>query len=120
MLAFVYIPVIQRELDNFRSIWNNRRIRKQRNKELPTGVPEHIYSCPEKYGAKKCGFPVAEEQLSEVADQSGVLDTTDEYLDDAFRQECQRHIEDTNEIEPAQADNAYLYLRDNFDSNRLL
>ena len=59
MLAYVYIPVVQKELDVFRvSVWNNHRVRKQKDKELPSGVPEHIYTCPEQHGGEKCGIPV--------------------------------------------------------------
>ena len=50
----------------------------------------------------------------------GVLDNTDDFLDDTFRQECQRHILDTDDIKPAQASNAYWFLRDNFDVNKLM
>ena len=31
-------------------VWNNHRRRKQKGKELPTGVPEHMFQFPEKYG----------------------------------------------------------------------
>ena len=81
MLAYVYIPVIQKELDVFRvSVWNTHRIRKQKEKELPAGVPEHIYTCPESHGGEKCGFIVTEEQLREVAELANVLDGTDDFL----------------------------------------
>ena len=113
MLAYVYIPVVQKELDVFRvSVWNNHRVRKQKGKELPTGVPEHIYTCPEQHGGEKCGIPVTDQQLQEVAEFSHVLDANDDFLDEDFRQECQRHIPNTEDIEPAQASNAYLYLKD--------
>lgn len=43
-MSYVYVPVIQKELDIFReTVWNTHRVRKQKNKELPTGVPEHIH-----------------------------------------------------------------------------
>lgn len=54
-----------------------------------------------------------------VANLSNVLDNTDDYLEPNFRTECARHIPDTDEIEPAEAANAYLYLKANFDSNRV-
>ena len=72
------------------------------------------------YGGEKCGHVITEEQLREVTEFSGVLDNTDDFLDDTFRQECQRHILDTDDIKPAQASNAYLFLRDNFDVNKLM
>ena len=33
--------------------------------------------------------------------------------------ECERHIPDTGEIEPAEAATTYLYLKANFDPNRV-
>lgn len=120
LLAFVYIPVLQKELDIFRvSIWNNHRGRQQKNRELPAGVPEHIYNFPEHYGGQKCGFPVTEERLREVAELSNVLESTGDFLDENFRQECQRHIPNTADIKPAEAANAYLFLKANFDINRI-
>lgn len=120
LLAYVYIPILQKELDVFRvSVWNNHRVRKQKGKELPAGVPEHIYTCPEKYDGEKCGLLVTEQQLMEVANLSNVLDGTDDYLEPNFRKECERHILNTDDITPAEAANAYLYLKANFDSNRV-
>ena len=51
--------MLQKELDTFRvSVWNNHRMRKQKAKELPDGVPEHIYMYPQNYGGEKCGLSV--------------------------------------------------------------
>lgn len=120
MLAFVYIPMLQKELDTFRtSVWNNHRSRYQRDKELPVGVPEHIYHFPEKYGGEKHGLPVTEEELQEVAELSNVLEGTDDYLTENFRRECERHIANVDDIEPAEAVNAYLYLKANIDLSRV-
>lgn len=55
----------------------------------------------------------------EVANLSNVLDATGDYLEPNFRVECERHIPDTNGIKPAEAANAYLYLKANFDPNRV-
>ena len=115
LLAFVYIPVIQKELDIFReTVWNSHRARKQTKKQLPTGVPEHIYCFPQQYGGEKCGHVISEEDLKEVAELSGVLEGTDDYLDPVFRAQCEVFIPDTSEIEPKEAANAYLYLKANF------
>ena len=74
-------------------------------------MPEHIYHCPEKYGGEKCGFAIIEQQLVEVANLSLVLDGTHDYLEPNFHMECERHIPDTDKIEPAEAANAYLYFK---------
>ena len=57
LLAYVMIPLIQRELDTFiNSIWNPHRIRNQKNTALPDGVPNHIYSFPEEYFIENCNI----------------------------------------------------------------
>jgi len=115
MLAYVYITVIQKELDVFWvSVWNAHRIRKQKEKELPVGVPEHIYTSPERHGGEMCGFAVTEEQLREVAELANILDGTDDFLPEDFRQECQKHLPNPEDIEPDQAPNAFLYLKSRF------
>jgi hypothetical protein len=98
------------------SVWNSHRIRKQRHKELPVGIPDHIYNCPDKYGGRKCGIHLTEADLSEVAELSEVLNGTDDYLDCNFRHECQQIINNTDDIEPDQAANAFLYLKAHFES----
>ena len=56
MLAFVMIPLVQRNLDEFKDlIWNSHRIRFQRKTLMPDGVPNHMYDFPENYGMEKCG-----------------------------------------------------------------
>ena len=121
LLAYVYVPVLQKELDTFRiTVWNHHRGRKQKNKDLPAGIPEHIYQFPEKYGAEKCGIPVTDQQLAEVAQLSGVEDMEDDFLEEDFRKECERHIADTDDIEASEAANAYLFLKANFDENSIL
>lgn len=112
MLAYVYIPVVQKELDVFRKcVWNNHRTRKQKGKELPAGVPEHIYHFPEKYGGEQCGFPITKEQLLEVAEASGICECIVDFLTPEIRQECELHLPNIEEIEPADAKDAYLHLK---------
>lgn len=88
LLAYVYIPVIQKELDIFRKcVWNNHRPRKQKAKNLPGGVPEHIYHFPEQYEGERCGINIKKEQLLEFAELSEVLEDSDDYLRPAVRRE---------------------------------
>lgn len=57
ILAYVFIPVLQKELDVFReTVWNTHRIRKQKDTILPDGIPNHIYAFPEEYGMNECGM----------------------------------------------------------------
>ena len=118
LLAYVYIPIVQRELDVFREcVWNNHRTPKQKGKELPTGVPEHIFQFPEKYGGEQCGIDITEEQLLEVAELSDVLQHNDDYLRPAVRKECEKYLPKIEEIKPNDAKDAYLYLKANVDEN---
>lgn len=118
LLAYVYIPIVQKELDVFRQcVWNNHRTRKQKKKELPAGVPEHIFHFPEQYGGDQCGIPITEEELVEVAELSNIFEDTDDYLKPAVRNECERHLPNIDEIEPKDAKDAYLYLKSHVDKD---
>ena len=57
LLAFLLIPVVQKELDLFRTVvWNSHKIRTQKDTALPDGIPDHIYNFPETYGLEECGM----------------------------------------------------------------
>lgn len=51
VFRWVFIPWLQRELDNYTHRVNNTAKRTDRNKILPHGIPNHIYESPETYGA---------------------------------------------------------------------
>lgn len=43
-------------MDVFReTVRNSLRIRKQKDAQLPKGIPNHVFYFPEKYGAQECG-----------------------------------------------------------------
>ena len=45
--------MMQRELDEFRkTIWNNHRIRAQKDTLMVDGIPNHIFEIPERYGVE--------------------------------------------------------------------
>ena len=57
LLAFLFIPLLQKQLDIFKeTISNSHRIRCQKDTNLPSGVPNHIYSFPGEYGLEECGL----------------------------------------------------------------
>lgn len=116
MLAYVYIPLLPTELDCFKdTVWNNHRGRKQRNKHLPDGVPEHIYQFPDQYGGIKSGTHVSDEDLAEVAEVSSILEDTNDYLHPRFRAECERIFPEGKEVLPNEALLAFLFLEQNFE-----
>ena len=56
LLAYILIPVMQKELDTFKdTVWNSHRIRAQKDTHLPNSVPNHVHSFPEEYGSEECG-----------------------------------------------------------------
>ena len=55
-LAYVFIPMLQKECDLFASRWNGHRIRNQAHIQLPTGRPDHIFEFPEEHGLSECGM----------------------------------------------------------------
>ena len=56
LLAYLMIPIMQKELDLFKdTIWNTHQIRMQKDTCLPCGIPNHIYEFPEEYNLEECG-----------------------------------------------------------------
>ncbi|CAB3983975.1 Hypothetical predicted protein, partial [Paramuricea clavata] len=111
MLAYVYIPLLQKELDIFKNtVWNNHRGRKQRNKHLPDGIPEHIYQFPEHYGGTKCGTHLSDEDLEEVAEVSSILEDTNDYLEPQFHAECERKVLKNIQLDSGQVTDLHIYL----------
>jgi hypothetical protein len=50
------VTLIQKELDIFREkVCNTHRVRTQKDRLLPDGVPEHIDNFPEQYNLEECG-----------------------------------------------------------------
>ena len=113
MLAYIFIPIIQRENEIFVDMWNSHRIREQANLELPTGIPNHMFEFPEKYGAHHMGTDVTVDQLREVAQLSGVLGGPANYMDNNLRLSCEQTIPNPENIECKNAADAYLFLKRN-------
>ena len=115
LLAYVYIPIIQRECDIFISYWNSHRIRHQDDLLLPTGVPNHMFAFPENYGGHYCGIPLTEDALKEVGEVSGLPDENQEiYIhDERIKNACKRFLPEPANVTSGKAKEAYLYLRQN-------
>ena len=46
----VYLPLLQNELNDFKEQHNSHRIRKQKDRRVPNGVPDDLYLFPEIHG----------------------------------------------------------------------
>lgn len=78
LLRWLWPNIIQRELDKFCVIQNARRVRKQKEKRLPSGVsPEYSYTCPDLFNGHQCLRPVdsalIDELLSDLEDEKEAL-----------------------------------------------
>ena len=49
-LAFVIVPILQKELDDFVKWWNSHRIRYNRKSDSPKGIPDDLFDIPEAVG----------------------------------------------------------------------
>ena len=59
------------------------------------------------------GWVASEDQLKEVATESGVLEVNDDFLTRQFRQACQRVIPTPANVDPRDVQNAIIYLKQN-------
>ncbi|KAK7001070.1 hypothetical protein R3P38DRAFT_2559293 [Favolaschia claudopus] len=68
---WIWFPLIQHSLDQFCNEQNNHRIRKQKEKLLPSGgSPNQFYANPQKYGGKDCLIKVPAEEIDELLDEA--------------------------------------------------
>ena len=63
------------------------------------------------------GWPVTEDELKEVAHNSGVLETESDFLDPEFRKKCEDIIPSPQDVELQEFVDAYLYLNHNFPTS---
>ena len=67
LFYWIFIPLIQVELNDFQTWWNQHRIRSQSNKNMPSGhVPAHALAHPEQFAGLNCLIPVSTEALQEL------------------------------------------------------
>lgn len=111
MLAYVYIPIIQREINTFIELWNGSRCRLQKNALMPDGIPDFIYSNPEAYGLEDKGWDLTIGELENVACVSGVLKVESDYLTEDFRRQCQHFLPEPENIASKDAAMSYRRLR---------
>jgi len=70
LAMWLWPPLMQRELDKFCFSANNRQMRKQRDKLLPSGVtPNVAHTLPERFGGEDCLQPVDRQVIQEIMDE---------------------------------------------------
>jgi hypothetical protein len=67
LFYWVFVSLIQIELDEFRIWWNQHRVRFQADKNMPSGhIPDDALEHPQFHGGLKCLIPVPKEALDEI------------------------------------------------------
>ncbi|KAJ6580235.1 hypothetical protein B0H10DRAFT_1962623 [Mycena sp. CBHHK59/15] len=89
LFNWLWPKIIQRSLDEFVNYWNNHKIRKQRNKLLPSGFsPNYICDFPERFGLTHFAAPAPQH----------LVDALRENIPKS-RAECYRWVPDEFEAE---------------------
>ena len=111
ILAYVFIPIVQKQCNLFIEYWNSHRIRQQKDLELPTGIPDHIFAFPEEHGGTDCGTVIPIELLRDLGEQSGTLDVdlSIQFTDDRIKVICEQNLPNPDEVEPNDAINMYRF-----------
>ena len=110
VLAYIYIPVVQRECNIFINIWNSHRIRYQ-GMEVQTGIPIHMFEFPEMYGGSFSSNMISKNQLCDSTQASSILQTELEInLEPHVKALCERFLPSPEVVESVNACEAYKFL----------
>ncbi|KAJ7752503.1 hypothetical protein DFH07DRAFT_774437 [Mycena maculata] len=67
LFYWIFVPLIQHELDEFRAWWNQHRVRLQWDKNMPSAhVPAHVFEHPSHVGGIDCRIRIPKEAVSEL------------------------------------------------------
>ncbi|CAC5369865.1 unnamed protein product [Mytilus coruscus] len=68
-IRYCFLPLIRRQLQEFMETWNEHRLRRQRQIQGHTGIPNVLYFQPQMFGTFDYSFPLqcSEETLDELA-----------------------------------------------------
>ncbi|XP_077865488.1 uncharacterized protein LOC144352201 [Saccoglossus kowalevskii] len=111
-LKYIYMPLLEKELESFADEWNSHRIRKQKEQLRPNGVPEDLYKFPELCGGTDMGYAVNEKDLRSIAEEKGVGVPLPDYISQEFRAAADAELSDYfDTITEENAHKAYMFLR---------
>uniref|UniRef100_A0A7M5X0C0 Integrase core domain-containing protein n=1 Tax=Clytia hemisphaerica TaxID=252671 RepID=A0A7M5X0C0_9CNID len=69
-LLFVFLPILQNELNEFARVWNSRNVRQSAS--APGGKPDILYVMPQEIGFENQGLVPSEDDLGVAADVIGL------------------------------------------------
>ena len=71
---WLWPPLLQERLDEYREYWNNHTVRRQKEKDLPSGTsPMHMWTCPThmRPTARDCRVNVRADMVHHLRDEIG-------------------------------------------------
>lgn len=80
---WLWPPLAQERLDEFREYWNNHKLSKQKKKTLPTGTsPRHMWLAPKsvRATARNCSVQVNMESVHRLRDEMGGHEAREEAM----------------------------------------
>ncbi|KAK7058137.1 hypothetical protein R3P38DRAFT_3547593 [Favolaschia claudopus] len=67
LFYWIFVPIIQEQLDEFRTWWNNHRVRFQHDKNMPSGhIPAHAFEHPTHFAGVDCRIRVPQAAVDEL------------------------------------------------------
>uniref|UniRef100_A0A096M004 Uncharacterized protein n=1 Tax=Poecilia formosa TaxID=48698 RepID=A0A096M004_POEFO len=84
LVRFVFMDMLQRDLDECKDRWNKHTIRPVKQSCCPSGKPDVMYHLPHRFGGTDCGFPVSQEQLGQFVTETNNIQCGDEHLQAHF------------------------------------
>ncbi|KAJ6470744.1 hypothetical protein C8R47DRAFT_1148134 [Mycena vitilis] len=67
LFYWLFVPLLQAQLDEFRVWWNHHRVRAQKDKYMPSGhVPADAFDHPQNYGGLDCRIPVPQGAVDDL------------------------------------------------------
>lgn len=85
ILLYVYIPLLETELADLKMAYNAHKIRKQKGKLRPDGIPDDMYYFPDRFGGEEEGFVPSENDLQQIATQHALGRPLPDYIPDEVR-----------------------------------
>ncbi|KAG9263170.1 hypothetical protein AMEX_G23174 [Astyanax mexicanus] len=65
LLRYSFLEVLQKELDDYKQLWNTHTIRPVRQSYCPSGKPDAMYYLSERFSGRNCGFAVSQLTLNQ-------------------------------------------------------
>ncbi|KAF7371801.1 hypothetical protein MVEN_00036800 [Mycena venus] len=67
LFYWIFIPLLQAQLDAFRIYWNHHRVRSQKDKNMPSGhVPADAFNHPQNFGGLECRIPIPKAAVNDM------------------------------------------------------